>query len=389
MNDKLIKLCRSRDLVAIFRGLAQDEVFHRLMILIGSDNRRLSSFLADYSDFVSELYKKDTVDLSSYLLKLVLEDDNVYIRQVAAGMKPSDEMQECLSHELDFLQEVAQLKPEDFSGSIDYSGFLPRWTTSPTDLIESYTQRLDEIEKYGYGKWAKYTMFRFRDGDIIPEEYPDSQHLSDLFGYKEQRSEIINNTKTLLEGKPARNVLLYGDSGTGKTSTVKAVANEFAPQGLRLIEITKEQLGDIPAIFREISHNLLKFIIFIDDLSSDSGNDSFGALEATLERTAAARPDNAVIYATSNRSDRDDADQSDTIREALSLSSRFGLRMNFDRPEIDEYITIVTKLAKSSGLIMNKKELAAGAERFAITSGNGRSPRTAKQYINYMLASLR
>ena len=147
MNDKLIKLCRSRDLVAIFRGLAQDEVFHHLMILIGSDSRDLSNFLADYSDFVSELYNKDTSCLSTYLLKIVMEDENVCTRISGSGQKVPPEMQECLVHELNFLQEISQLKPEDFSGSIDYTGYLPRWTVAPVDFIESYQERIGKIIK--------------------------------------------------------------------------------------------------------------------------------------------------------------------------------------------------------------------------------------------------
>jgi len=395
MNDKLIKLCRSRDLVAIFRGLAQDEVFHRLMILIGSDSRRLSSFLADYSDFVSALYNKGTVDLSSYLLRLVLEDENIYIKTFASGEKPPKEMQECLIHELNFLQEVSQLKPEDFAGSIDYTGHLPRWTTSPADFVKTYQKRLTGVAKYGYGKWARSDMFIFRDGEIVPLDHPDPQKLSDLFGYEEQRKAVLENTRALIAGKPALNVLLYGDAGTGKSSTVKAIVNEYAPQGLRLIEITKDQLRYIPEIIGEISTNPLKFIIFIDDLSFNSGEDCFSALKATLEGSAASRSQNMVIYATSNRchlvkecfSDRegDDIHANDTMQETLSLSARFGLRVSYGRPAKDEYIAIATKLAKLNGVIMNKNDLAEKAEQFALSSGNGRSPRTAKQFVYHLL----
>jgi len=396
MNDKLIKLCRSRDLVAIFRGLAQDEVFHRLMILIGSDSRRLSSFLADYSDFVSALYNKGTVDLSSYLLRLALEDENIYIKTIASGEKPPKEMQECLIHELNFLQEVSQLKPEDFAGSIDYTGHLPRWTTSPADFIKTYQKRLAGVAKFGYGKWARSDMFIFREGEIVPLDSPDPQRLSDLFGYEEQRKAVLENTRALIAGKPALNVLLYGDAGTGKSSTVKAIVNELAPQGLRLIEITKDQLRFIPEIIGEISTNPLKFIIFIDDLSFNSGEDCFSSLKATLEGSAASRSQNMVIYATSNRchlvkesfSDRegDDIHANDTMQETLSLSARFGLRVSFGRPDKDEYIAIAAKLAKLNGVIMNKSDLAEKAEQFALSSGNGRSPRTAKQFVYHLLS---
>ncbi len=396
MNDKLIKLCRSRDLVAIFRGLAQDEVFHRLMILVGSDSRRLSSFLADYSDFVSALYNKGTVDLSSYLLRLALEDENIYIKTIASGEKPPKEMQECLIHELNFLQEVSQLKPEDFAGSIDYTGHLPRWTTSPADFIKTYQKRLAGVAKFGYGKWARSDMFIFREGEIVPLDSPDPQRLSDLFGYEEQRKAVLENTRALIAGKPALNVLLYGDAGTGKSSTVKAIVNELAPQGLRLIEITKDQLRFIPEIIGEISTNPLKFIIFIDDLSFNSGEDCFSSLKATLEGSAASRSQNMVIYATSNRchlvkesfSDRegDDIHANDTMQETLSLSARFGLRVSFGRPDKDEYIAIAAKLAKLNGVIMNKSDLAEKAEQFALSSGNGRSPRTAKQFVYHLLS---
>lgn len=396
MNDKLIKLCRSRDLVAIFRGLAQDEVFHRLMILIGSDSRRLSSFLADYSDFVSALYNKGTVDLSSYLLRLALEDENIYIKTIASGEKPPKEMQECLIHELNFLQEVSQLKPEDFAGSIDYTGHLPRWTTSPADFVKTYQKRLAGVAKFGYGKWARSDMFIFREGEIVPLDSPDPQRLSDLFGYEEQRKAVLENTRALIAGKPALNVLLYGDAGTGKSSTVKAIVNELAPQGLRLIEITKDQLRFIPEIIGEISTNPLKFIIFIDDLSFNSGEDCFSSLKATLEGSAASRSQNMVIYATSNRchlvkesfSDRegDDIHANDTMQETLSLSARFGLRVSFGRPDKDEYIAIAAKLAKLNGVIMNKSDLAEKAEQFALSSGNGRSPRTAKQFVYHLLS---
>lgn len=396
MNDKLIKLCRSRDLVAIFRGLAQDEVFHRLMILVGSDSRRLSSFLADYSDFVSALYNKGTVDLSSYLLRLALEDENIYIKTIASGEKPPKEMQECLIHELNFLQEVSQLKPEDFAGSIDYTGHLPRWTTSPADFVKTYQKRLAGVAKYGYGKWARSDMFIFRNGEIVPLDSPDPQRLSDLFGYEEQRKSVLENTRALIAGKPALNVLLYGDAGTGKSSTVKAIVNELAPQGLRLIEITKDQLRFIPEIIGEISTNPLKFIIFIDDLSFNSGEDCFSSLKATLEGSAASRSQNMVIYATSNRchlvkesfSDRegDDIHANDTMQETLSLSARFGLRVSFGRPDKDEYIAIAAKLAKLNGVIMNKSDLAEKAEQFALSSGNGRSPRTAKQFVYHLLS---
>lgn len=396
MNEKLIKLCRSRDLVAIFRGLAQDEVFNKLMILIGSDSRRLSCYLGDYSDFVSELYSKNTIDLSQYLLKITLEDDNVFIQEAAKGNVPPREMQECLLNELKFLQEVSQLTPDDFIAVAHHDGYFPRWTNSKVDFIESYLQRIREIDNYGYGKWAQSNMFVYRNEEVVPVTHPDPQRLDELFGYDAERQSVVDNTLALLNGKFAQNVLLYGDAGTGKSSTVKAIVNQYAANGLRLIELTKDQLGAIPQIIEEISNNPLKFIIFIDDLSFSADEDRFGALKATLEGSAAARSNNMAIYATSNRchlvkesfSDRegDDIHVNDSMQETLSLSSRFGLRVNFSAPDKKGYLEIAAAIAKAKNVKM-EDNFNLKALQFALSSGNGRSPRTAKQFVDQLANS--
>lgn len=241
-------------------------------------------------------------------------------------------------------------------------------------------------------------MFIFRNNETVPVKFPDKQRLSELFGYERERREVVNNTLALVTGKKAQNVLLYGDAGTGKSSTVKAVVNEFADMGLRLVEITKEQLRDIPALIDELSENPLKFIIFIDDLSFMSGEDCFGALKAVLEGSVSAGSDNIAIYATSNRrhlvkesfSDRegDDVHKNDTMQEMLSLSARFGLRVNFSRPDKKNYTAIALEMAKTHGINMSDDEIILKAEQFAISSGNGRSPRTARQFINQLVMEM-
>ena len=190
--------------------------------------------------------------------------------------------------------------------------------------------------------------------------------------------------------------MLCGDAGTGKSSTVKAVVNEFADRGLRLIEITKEQLRDIPHIIDSISRNPLKFILFIDDLSFSSEDDCFGALKATLEGSVSARADNIAIYATSNRrhlvkesfSDRDgdDIHRNDTIQQLISLSARFGLTVTFSKPNQNAYIEIVKGLAEKYNIDMDDKQLSVKAEAFAL-AGSGRSARTAKQFIYSLLTA--
>ncbi len=393
MNEKLEMLCRKRDSVVIFRSLGDDPVISDLMYLIGTDTENISDFLRCYCDFVQSLYAY-TVNLSEYLLKAVLESENMYISQTASGKAFDPLIQECLLHELMFFQELSQLTPDDFTDSLDYDGFLPKWRTSEIDFVGSYSERVRMINKYGYGIFARYNVFTVKEGKPVPVEYPDPQRLCDLFGYERERSAVINNTLALLEGRPAQNVLLYGDAGTGKSSTVKAIANEYASQGLRLIEITKNQLSGLTGIIDIISRYPLKFILFIDDLSFASGEDCFGALKAALEGSVASRADNIAIYATSNRrhlvkesfSDRegDDIHRNDTIQEMISLSARFGLTVGFHKPGKKDYIAIVKALAEKNGVEMDENALSVQAEAFAL-GGSGRSARTAKQFVRQLV----
>ncbi len=396
MNGKLRKLRLSLASISVFRNILADNAVSELRELLNAaESGDTSPIIDPYGRFVHELYERN-VNFSKYLLKLVTEDENIYIISHSQGSGISKAIAEAAENELLILQELSQLTPEDIADEIGYSGYLPKWETSEIDFIEKYHRYVGNVDKHGYGKWAKSDMFIFRDGSIVPVKSHDTQKLSELYGYDIQRNSVINNTLALISGKPALNALLYGDAGTGKSSTVKAIVNEYSPMGLRLIEITKEQLRYIPEIVDEISGNPLKFIIFIDDLSFTAGEDSFGALKATLEGSVAANADNMVIYATSNRrhliketfSDRegDDVHRNDTLQETLSLSARFGLRVNFSRPDKNSYVAIAYELAKSKGINMSEKDIALKAEQFAISSGNGRSPRTAKQFVEQLLS---
>ena len=203
----------------------------------------------------------------------------------------------------------------------------------------------------------------------------------------------MKNTEALVNGTGASNMLLYGDAGTGKSSTIKAVAAALAPRGLRIIEVKKNQLYQIPNVMEELASNPLKFILFIDDLSFTGNDDNFSALKATLEGSISGCGDNAVIYATSNRrhlvkesfGDRagDELHLNDTMQETMSLAARFGLTITFQKPGKDTYLTIVKSLAKEYGIEMDEEELFKKAEAHAIRK-NGRSPRTAKQFIELL-----
>lgn len=229
----------------------------------------------------------------------------------------------------------------------------------------------------------------------MPILHPDPIEIGSLVGYERERGLVVENTAALAAGLPAANVLLCGDAGTGKSSTVKAVANRFFPQGVRLLELRKEQLRLLPGVMDELSGNPLKFILFLDDLSFQRNDDSFGELKAILEGTAAAKAPNVAIYATSNRRhlvretfserDGDDVHRQDTLQEIASLSERFGLSVLFGRPDKALYLTIVQSLALRAGIPAPPDGFAAEAEAFALRKG-GRSARAAEQFVQSLAA---
>ncbi|MBR1555508.1 MAG: ATP-binding protein [Oscillospiraceae bacterium] len=285
----------------------------------------------------------------------------------------------------------------EFTG---HEGLQPDWNAEETDLETLYFERLGHIGKYGFGIWAEYRMFQMKLSDntekgyvLKPVSSPDAIQLSELVGYEPQRKQVIDNTKALLNGLNASNILLYGSAGTGKSATVKAVANSFAGEGLRLIELSKNELHLLPELLEELHANPLKFILFIDDLSFQENDDDFSALKAVLEGSISARANNTVIYATSNRrhivretfSQRagDEVHRNDTVQETISLSERFGIQILFDKPNKDLYLEIVQNLAEEAGLRTDADVIALKAEQFAMRK-SGRSARAAKQFVEQL-----
>ena len=229
----------------------------------------------------------------------------------------------------------------------------------------------------------------------MPVIHPDPVRLTDLKGYARQKAQIITNTRAFLAGRAANNILLYGDKGTGKSSTVKAVVNEYAKDGLKIVELSVTQIAMFPMICACAAHSPYKIIVFLDDLSFEREDDNFAALKAFIEGGLTGKPDNLILYATSNRrhliresfADRegDDVHRRDTLETVTSLSDRFGLEITFSVPERDEYLSIIDQLADDCGITTDKDQLHLLAERFALRR-NGRSPRTAKQFIQMQLA---
>ena len=317
--------------LVVFRSLLDDPVVAKLLDLTD----RMEAGAPGYgpvcdavAQFEAALFEH-TTNWGSYLSAAVLEAETVCVRQAASGtLAPA--LQTALDSELAFLQALCGLTLDELlaaagsaTGQAQELAFLPRWETSSIDLPAAYAQRMSEVGKKGYGMFAKHHVFTVENGQLVPVKYPDPQRLSELPGYEKEREKVIANTKALLAGMPANNVLLYGDAGTGKSSAVKAIANEFAPEGLRLVEVKKNQLYQIPDLMDKLAANPLKFILFIDDLSFTANDDNFAALKAILEGSVGGRAKNIAVYATSNR--RHLIKETLTDREQKVLRLRFGL----------------------------------------------------------------
>jgi predicted AAA+ superfamily ATPase len=267
----------------------------------------------------------------------------------------------------------------------------------------------DEITQfygaYGVGMFGLNKAFRIiskadNTGVIFnPINNMDKVVLADLVGYENQKQKLVENTKAFVEGRKANNVLLFGDSGTGKSTSIKAIVNEFYHQGLRMIEIYKHQFRDLSNVIAQIKNRNYRFIIYMDDLSFEEFEIEYKFLKAVIEGGVETKPDNILIYATSNRrhliretwNDRNDMEangdihRSDTMQEKLSLVNRFGVSIFYERPSQKQYFGIVAELAKRDGLNISEEVLSQEANKWELQHG-GISGRTAQQFINHLLS---
>ena len=380
-------------ILSIFRGILNTKPITALLDFLRCEADAQTQTTL-FGNFVYSL-SDDNYCFSDFLCRSVFSDENKYIISAAQKTDIPKVILENAKTELELFSRLTTLTAKELCESIDYSGYIPSFENSYIDFVTAYDERIKDINRYGYGIFATANMFTVEDEKIIPVKSADKISVDSFIGYESERQQVFDNTKALISGRPAANILLFGDAGTGKSSTVKACANYYADQGVRLIEIRKDQLFSLPHIMGKIADNPLKFIIFIDDLSFNKNDDCFSMLKAALEGSASAKSKNAVIYATSNRrhivkenfSDRaneNDIHHSDTVQELLSLSDRFGLTIYFERPNKSLYIDIVYKLADKNGINIDKAELAVKAEAFALNKGT-RSPRAAEQFINSLL----
>jgi hypothetical protein len=259
---------------------------------------------------------------------------------------------------------------------------------------------------YGVGMFGLNKAFRIRehtdDVQFMAINNTDKVMLDDLIGYELQKKKLKDNTLAFVEGRQANNVLMFGDSGTGKSTCIKAIINEYYDKGLRMIEIYKHQFKDLSTVISMIKNRNYRFIIYMDDLSFEEFEIEYKFLKAVIEGGVETKPDNVLIYATSNRrhliretwSDRNDMEQgdgmhrSDTMQEKLSLVNRFGVTISFSKPSQKEYFEIVKQLAKRyPAITLSEEELCAEANKWELSHG-GISGRTAQQFINYLAGQL-
>lgn len=397
MQNDLKRLSDRLSSLSVFNSIHETELVNSFQWLVSALSDATEADFPDvdriklYSSFVSEIYKHGG-NLTEYIRDYVEGDENCYLVAKLAGKPISPSLEEALMADLDALQELAHLTADKVKAYINYDGFLPSWEYSDINIKDSYMLMLDNLNTKGYGMFAKYKYFVPQDGTLVPIVKSDPISLSQLYGYERERNQVLANTEALAAGKCAANVLLYGDAGTGKSSTIKACANALFDNGVRLIQFDKYQLAEIPRIIEYLGNNPLKFIFFIDDLSFSQNDDDYCYLKGILEGGATAYSDNIVIYATTNRRHiiaesfesrmGNDLHVNDTLQETMSLSARFGLNITFSKPEKELFLEIVKQLAEEYGVPVTD-DLFTKAEAFAIRA-NGRSPRTAKQFIQKM-----
>lgn len=395
MQKELDKIKLGFSSVVIFRNILKTKVIKKLLKFLNCETKENIDNIKQidlYSEFLSELFKSDN-NLADFILSQIFLDDNIYISKCILKQEINNNLKKNFKNELNFFKYISSF---DFYSIFnkEYSKNIAELEIKEIDFYKIYFEHIKNIDKKGYGIFYNNNMFVLDDRkNIIAVKNKDNQDIKKLYGYEIERNKVLSNTKILIEGKKANNILLYGDAGTGKSSTVKAVANFFKDEGLRLIEIKKNQLHFITDIIEKLSCSPLKFIIFIDDLTFSSNDDTFSYLKAILEGGVNSFPNNIAVYVTSNYrhlikenfTDRtgDDIHIEDTIQQIMSLTNRFGMIITFQRPGKDLFKEIVLSYAKENNIKTDKEELINQAEAYAIRSA-GRSPRVAKQFIELL-----
>ena len=403
MSDTLTSLL----LVSIFKNILNDEViaFYIRFLSLFESNSSFEITLKSYTDFISKLYEKqDNQNLYLYLKKLLYTDENLISKGCSSCIKENEQILNTARYELKLFDnlfkydyvKIKEIFIKKFPEKEEIILHLPSFSIDGFRNFD-FDELLESYKKYGYGIFSCYTAFKFNENkEILPIKYFDSITFSDLKNYEYQKNIIKLNTKAFLEGKEANNILLYGDRGCGKSSTVKALINEFADYNLKIIQVYKESFIYLFDLYEKLRNLPLKFIIFADDISFEEDDKNFSSIKAVLEGSLTEKPSNTVIYATTNRmhmvkesfTSREGSEihYNDTIDVMVSLSDRFGIMLTFSLLNKHEYLDIVSKIANDC-CVPVCENLMKKAEEFAVLKGI-RTPRVARQFITDYIAEL-
>lgn len=342
-------------------------------------------FAGDRVQFLRLLYERgEEKNFAACLARAVLSDENAFSRACAAGKAPSEFVRRAYLQDLAAVARAMQVPAEGFSFG-ETPEMLRGWDEGAADRLARY------YLENGCGMWLSHTAFRF-DGELRPILTPSRVTLSDLKGYESEKAEVRDNFENFVAGLPYSDMLLYGDRGTGKSSTVHAMVNAFAGKKLRLVEIDKENILALPRLRAMLSAEPMKFVVFIDDFSLREDDDRVSTLKAALQGTMEGHAGNVMIVATSNRrhiveesfaTRMNSVHAGDSEEELLSLSDRFGITVLFASTDKREYLAIVHAIADDLGIKTPSEQLDILAEQWALQRG-GRSPRRARQFAEYV-----
>jgi hypothetical protein len=425
--------------ISIYRNLLRDDIVKSMCLLFDcmeGGKIEFERFLFLYSDFFFKLTKTGESSLEDYVINMIVFDENPFScgKKRDNQIEIQDNIRKAVSADLKKLEIIAKLDSRMIKDKIEcfvddefreMVRGLPDWhceSVSDSEESEGYinaiknrfhkssswSECVDDLEmfyrKYGYGIFAKYRAFiwehRNGQGNLKSINNPDQIQLSDLIGYENERSVVIDNTLQFLNGFSANNVLLHGDRGTGKSSTVKAILNKYYKEGLRMVELPKSHICDFPDIIKILKDKPQKFIIFIDDLVFGDDEESYTSLKSVLEGGLEKKSNNVLIYATSNRrhlvkeyfDDRsasqymrgsEEIHSGDSRQEKLSLADRFGINVVFTSPTKKDYLEIVDGIAKKKKLDIDSSVLHKEALKWEMWY-NGRSARTAVQFVDWI-----
>ncbi|MES1023639.1 ATP-binding protein [Gloeocapsa sp. BRSZ] len=407
--------CQAASLL-LYQSVLHNEVgqafLHLLQSLSNGGNK--INCLQAYGNYFKALAASNQ-SWQDYLIEQILRDDNPFSQQVQQTETLPPALLAAAKQDLQVLQSLYQCSSDTLSQWVQVvTGLqtpLAVWDTQTQETYEipfhqtaNWETLVSDLGVYysriGTGLFANRAL-RWQAGEFVGISHPDSIQLAQLIGYELQKETLLKNTEFLLSGYSALHVLLYGSRGSGKSSLVKALLNHYQNRNLRLIEVAKSDLKDLPKIVEKLRNLPQKFIIFVDDLSFEEDDDAFKALKVVLEGNLTARSQNVVVYATSNRRhlireffddrprarDREEVHVWDTMQEKLSFSDRFGLTLTFEPADQKTYLNIIRHLAAQAGISLSQEDLEYRALQWA-TRHNGRSGRTARQFVDFLKAEL-